>query len=274
MKAEPTPIINIAGFEFPTRTSEIIPVSWRWEVIMGEQALQSFIARARSLSELSERERSTLLTVLICEAIPFGLVTESEFFYAAYGDRRGRKYWEAFLSEPVPVGKLAFVLSVHLPVRADQLEWQRAEILLALADAAEAGEPWFIGNTAALLAFRQSRNGAELAAIKVRPRAAVEWFLAMPKREHLVPDSLRSFLEDKPGARIKPPVLSRRTAERFVAEFIDCERKAGREPTLTGLEKAAKNARIRGGRDRLREAFRRTPNVTVRRGRPTKSAEK
>ena len=135
---------------------------------MTEQSLQqSFVARARALSQLPERERSTLLTALICEAIPFGLVTKSDFFYAAYGDTRGGKYWEAYLSEPVLVGNLAFVLSVYLPVRAEQLEYKRLEISLALADAAEAGERWFIGNTAALLAFGQSRNAAELPLTKV-----------------------------------------------------------------------------------------------------------
>jgi hypothetical protein len=242
---------------------------------MAEESLQlSIIARARALSQLKERQRNTLLTGLICEAIPFGLAAESDFFDAAYGDTRGRKYWETYLSEPVPLANLAFVLSVHLPVSAEQLEYQKLEILLALADAAEAGEPWFIGSTAALLAFRQYRNVAELSVTKVRPRAAVEWFMAMPKREHLVPGSLRRFVEDKSVARTKPTVLSRRTADGFVARFIDGEREAGREPTLTRLEEAAKNAGIRGGRDLLRDVFRRTPSVTVRRGRPTKSAEK
>jgi hypothetical protein len=234
-----------------------------------ESQQQSFIARARALSQLKERQRNTLLTGLICEAIPFGLAAKSDFFDAAYGDTRGRKYWATYLSEPVPVANLAFVLSVHLPVSAEQLQYQRLEILLALADAAEAGEPWFIGDLAALLAFRQSRKVAELAATKVRPRAAVEWFLVMPKREHLVPDSLCDFLHSSGAPLVAGRPLTETEAERFVARYVDDEIAAGRRPTLIGLEAAARESGMYGGRDHLRAAFHQL--VDVRRGRPRKT---
>jgi hypothetical protein len=197
---------------------------------------QQFIARAKALSKEPEIFRCTLLTSLICEAIPFGLASEAEFFEAAYGDPTGRDYWDAQLSEPLLVGKFAALLAVHLPIIADQLESARAAVMLALRDAAEAGERWFIGDTKAFLAFAGGdKNFVAAADVKVHPRAAVEWLLSKPKREHLVSGSLRSFVEDRSVAAAKPRSLTTKGAARFVGEFIDRERKAGRRPTLKAL---------------------------------------
>ena len=88
----------------------------------------------------------------MCEAVAFGVRAEAEIFQAAYGNPRGRKYWDALLSEPIPVFSLARILSVHLAVSVDNLKYQEFAILCAFRDAAKAGERWFAGETTALLA--------------------------------------------------------------------------------------------------------------------------
>jgi hypothetical protein len=41
------------------------------------------------------------------------------------------------------------------------------------------------------------KKASRIANFRVRPRAAAKWLLRKPKREHLVPPSLRAFLEVK-----------------------------------------------------------------------------
>jgi hypothetical protein len=236
---------------------------------------QQFVDRAKALSNLPEVFRCPQVTLLICETVAFGVRAEAEILQAAYCDPGGRKYWDAHLSEAIPVYSLAHVLSAHLAERVEQLEMARIAIIRAFRDAAEAGERWFTGDTSSLLAMEYGQTNLEnLGKLKVHPRAAVEWLLSKPKREHLVPDSLRRFLQSRgePTAARRP--ITEKIAERFVASYLNGEQAAGRRPTLSGLEAAAKKAGLRGGRENLRAAFRRSPRVEVRRGRPTKFAEK
>ena len=121
-------------------------------------------------------------------------------------------------------------------------------------------------------------NFEGLAKIKLYPRPAVEWLLSKPKREHLVPTSLQRFLQsggEPTNAQVptaRRPVTEK-IAERFAAHYIKSEQAAGRSPTLRGLEAAAaKSADMHGGRDYLRNAFRRLWGV--RRGRPPKATPK
>jgi hypothetical protein len=236
---------------------------------------QRFLDRAKALSNLAEVARCPQVTLLICETVAFGVRAEAEIFQAAYGDPRGRKYWDAHLSEAIPVYSLAHVLSAHLAEKVEQLEMARIAIIRAFRDAAEAGERWFTGDTSSLLAMEYGQTNFEnLGKLKVHPRAAVEWLLSKPKREHLVPDSLRRFLQSGAEPTAAPRPITEKTAEPFVASYIKDEQAAGRRPTLSGLEAAAKKAGLRGGRKYLRAAFHQSPRVEVRRGRPTKFAEK
>ena len=153
---------------------------------------QQFLDRAKALSNLAEVFRCPQVTLLICETVAFGVGAEAEIFQAAYGDPSGRKYWDAHLSEPIPVYSLAHILSAHVAEKVEQLEMARIAIIRAFRDAAEAGERWFTGETTPLLAVEDGQTNFEgLGKVKVHPRAAVEWLLSKPKREHLVPDSLR-----------------------------------------------------------------------------------
>jgi hypothetical protein len=244
---------------------------------------QRFLDRAKALSKLPEVFRCTAVTLLICDAVAFGVRAEAEIFQAVYGDPGGRKYWDTHLSEPMPVYSLAHILSAHVAESVQKLEMTRIATIRAFRDAADAGERWFTGQLTPLVAVEDGQTNFEgLRKVKVHPRAAVEWLLTKPKREHLVPESLRRFLQ--PGGETtnaKAGTAARRVtekmAERFVANYINGEQAAGRSPTLVGLEAAAKKADMRGGREYLRAAFRRSRGAEVRRGRPrkaTKIAEK
>jgi hypothetical protein len=241
---------------------------------------QQFLNRAKALAELPEVFRSLQVTQLICDTVALGVRAEAEIFQAVYGDPGGRKYWNAHLSEVTPVYSLVYVLSVHLPVSAENLEYQKFAILCAFRDAAEAGERWFTGETTPLLAVDQyGSTYFGLEKVKVDPRAAVEWLLSKPKREHLVPESLRRFLQSEreptdAEAPTTPRPVTQKIAERFVANYIDREKAAGRRPSLVGLEANAKKAGMRGGREYLRTAFRRSGGAEVRRGRPPKASTK
>jgi hypothetical protein len=238
---------------------------------------EQFVERARRLSEEPEIFRSRLMTGLIAESAGLGVPAEAEYFAAAYGDSAGRDYWNAHLSEPIPVGAFAYLLSVHLPLKAEQLESGKIAIILALRDAAAAGERLFVGDIQPLLQCEYPRSDfGALVNVRVRPRAAVDWLLSKPKREYLVPGSLCAFVEvrgDRFAAQVKRRSLTRKYAERFVAEYINSEKVAGRSPTLAALEDAAKKAGFHGGREYLREAFRRSPDVVVKEGRPSKLAK-
>jgi hypothetical protein len=241
---------------------------------------QQFLDRAKGLSKLPEVYRCTQVALLICDTVALGVRAEAEIFQAVYGDPGGRKYWDSHLSEAVPAYSLAHILSGHLAESVEQVEMARIAIMRAFRDAAEAGEPWFIGETTPLLAMEYGQtNFGNLGKIKVHPRAAVEWLLSKPKREHLVPTSLRKFLQsggESTGAKATTglrPVTQKR-AERFVADYINGEQASGRRPTLSGLEAAAKKAEMHGGREYLRAAFRRSRGAEVRRGRPAKASTK
>lgn len=231
-----------------------------------------YLARTKALSNLGEKYRSTLLTSLFAEALAIGVRAEAEFFLAAYGDSTGREYWHAQLSEPILIYKFAYVLAVHVAKRAEQLQDATTAVIYAFRDAAEAGEEFFRGDLKPLLALQDKQSDfAGLARIKVHPRAAVNWLLSKPMRQHHVPESLRSFLQFDQDAG-KPRHVDAGTAERFVDDYIKNEEGQGRRPSIEGLEAAAKDAGMRGGRELLRAAFNR--RMGGRRGRPAKASLK
>ncbi len=219
--------------------------------------------------------RCKLVTLLVNEMVP-GVRAEAEIFEAAYGEPRGREYWNAYLSEPVPVYSLANLLSVHLAQNVRQLESGRIAAILAFRDAAEAGELRFIGDTRPLFDIDYDKTNFDtLRKIKVHTHEAVEWLLSKPKQRHLVPESLRIFLqsgESLTRARARP--ITEKNAKRFVAEYIRRKKMAGRRPTQVGLEAYAKEENMHGGRAFLRAEFRKFPGVDLRRGRPRISSTK
>ena len=196
---------------------------------------QRFLDRAKALSNLAEVFRCPQVTLLICETVAFGVRAEAEIFQAAYGDPGGRKYWDAHLSEPMPVYSLAHVLSAHVAENVEQLEMAKIAIIRAFRDAAEAGERWFTGDTSPLLAMEHGQTNFEgLGKLKVHPRDAVEWLLSKPKREHLVPDSLRRFLQSggEPTASPRPDLPRKKLSASSPATLRASKRRAGVLPLL------------------------------------------
>ena len=239
-----------------------------------QELIHVYRERAKALTAQPEICRSTLMTTLIAESIALGVSAEDEYFMAAYDDPTGRVYWDAHLSEPMRIGAFAYLLSVHLRYKPEQLEDARVAITRALRDAAAVGERLFVGDIAPLIAFDTGkRDFSRLLDVKVRPRAAADWLLSKPKQEHLVPCSLRSFLEKGSVPVNRPRPLTRRIADRFAAEFMEQEKRAGRRPRINRLEAAATEANLRGGRQYLRDAFHRISDVVVKEGRPSKLAE-
>jgi hypothetical protein len=227
-----------------------------------------FLARAKSLSKLPEVYRGPRLTLLLAEALAIGIRAEAEFLLATYGDSSGREYWHAQLSEPILLYKFAYTLAVHAAERVEQLEQATIAIIWSFRDAAEGGEDWFIGDTTPLLVLENRQRSFEnLGRIKVYPRAAVTWLLSKPRRVNLVPECLRTFLQFN-STLGRTRHLTKKAAERFVDDFINDEQGQGRRPNMESLEKAAKKAGFRGGRDHLRAAFR--CRIESRRGRPSK----
>jgi len=109
---------------------------------------QHFFDRAKSLSKLPEVFRGAQVALLIRDTLAFGVRDEPEIFQIVYGDPTGRRYWDAHLSEPILVFTLAHILSGHLAESVEQLEVAKIAIIRAFRDAAEAGESWFVGETA------------------------------------------------------------------------------------------------------------------------------
>jgi hypothetical protein len=207
--------------------------------------------------------------------LALGVRSEAEIFQIVYGDPSGRRYWYAHLSEPISVFKLAHILSGHLAESVEQLEMAKIAIIRAFRDAAKAGESWFVGETSPLLAADYGEpDFKEIAKVKVHARAAVEWLLNKPEREHLVPESLRRFLQSGGGAinPAWPRSVTKKKAERFAADYISGEQASGGRPSLCGLEAAAKKAGMRGGREYRRAAFHQALGGEVRRGRPPKAS--
>ena len=136
------------------------------------------LLRAASLSSKPQGIRCARVTELMRDAVGCGASIETEIFRAAYGDPKGRKYWETHFSEAVPINSLADLLSVHLAVSAENIEDESIEetqssIILALYHAI---------NTYEIL--RALGCDSE----SISPTSAVHWLLSKPKREHLVPE--------------------------------------------------------------------------------------
>jgi hypothetical protein len=244
-----------------------------WPSLSGYNAIVSLevvsMVTNKQANELREVFRCQEVTQQLCDMLALGCRAEAEIFEGAYGDPRGRQYWGALLSEPVRVYKLAATLAIHVAEGAEQLDVARIAIIRALRDAAAAGVQWFVGDTSPLFTLKDGHDFANLIALKVHPRAAIEWLLGKPKRKHLVPDSLRIFLQSVGAPVVAVQPLTQNEAKLFATRYVNDAIAAGRRPTLVGLEAAARQAGIHGGRDHLRAAFHRS--IDVRRGRPTKS---
>jgi hypothetical protein len=185
-------------------------------------AKQRFLEQAKVLSERPKFVRYLAVTQLICDALAYGIRDEAEVFLAAYDDPKGKEYWEAYLSVAISVLTLANLLSAHSSKNIEELENRRFATLRAFRGAAEAREPWFVGTTDPILTVEEFGETYEgLSKVRVQPRAAVEWLLGKPIFEHLVPESLQLFLQNK--------TIAAATTEK-ISKALDAQLLAGRSP--------------------------------------------
>lgn len=158
------------------------------------------------------------------------------------------EFWDIVLSEPMPCEDFIHALAVHFliiehkpngtdadrlasgPAASRAVDIVKAGLRSALRQARIDGEPWFIEvpeplpstklDAKAWLGFIPSdvvilppdppSDGVYLSKLKVRPRAAVEWLVDMPKRRHLVPTSLVEGIRPQALQKIaSPPELQR-----------------------------------------------------------------
>ena len=158
------------------------------------------------------------------------------------------EYWDLQLSEPMRCFDFARVLAVHFfviildsnstaedvkasgPAASKVEQIKRVGVMAALRAARADEEPWFMTipapqpssklDTKAWFAALPSdvvivrpdppSDGIDLSKLKVKPRAAAEWLLAMPKRRHLVPPSLVGCLRGVDVSVTDTPPKTRR----------------------------------------------------------------
>ena len=140
------------------------------------------------------------------------------------------EFWDAQLSEPLGIKDFTDHLSVHF-IRAGSSSHSnmvRISLVVALRAARAAAEPWFIeipdqtsnnlvpdvwvgveASDTLVVPPDPPLDGIDLSKLRVRPRAAAEWLLSMPKRRHLVPPSLAAFLQRDHVAEPSEPASSR-----------------------------------------------------------------
>jgi excisionase family DNA binding protein len=195
-----------------------------------EARKRRILACAAALCSQPEGVRCEHVTELI--RMGRGINIEREIFEAAYGDPRGRKYWEAHLSKGLTDEALADLLSAHLQ---DTEESQNAII-----DALD------------------SCRRSSVFLLDADPEARVRWLLTKPKRAHLVPSSLRLFLSSKNSTSLAdtttPELVSRDVQDArplAVSVKMACKLVGVGNTTMWALIKNGRVKTVRIGRRRL-----------------------
>ena len=154
------------------------------------------------------------------------------------------EFWEVELSEPMECEAFAHTLAIHFLVITERpsvsdedrkkfgpaamcvVDGMRAGVRKALRDARSYSEPWFMDIPAPAPNSKLDENygfgfvprgivvvppeppsdGIDLSKLRVRPRAAVEWMLASPKRRHLVPPSLAATFQVQISTALPKPL--------------------------------------------------------------------
>jgi len=175
-----------------------------------------------------------------------GKMSTAAMFEAAYGDPRGRKYWELALSEWVSPRRLASLLGLHLdPPSLHKKGLFEVGVLGALkvgivtgaiayrkapADMEQNSEAEDV--TAGAFAeanrrnrelYRQRPSSDWADAYHIDPRRAAEWLLSAPMREHWVPETLRSYLRPVEQSVSESAALTRRGPRPTKSERVKSE---------------------------------------------------
>jgi hypothetical protein len=230
---------------------------------------RAFHDQLLALRNVPEFAQSTKFEMLRSENMAKRWMTSAEMFEAAFGDR-GAAYWRAALSEPMSPHALASLLALHLAgeqidcsIRVDAAvplkpEWPRPPrmrqqsfrlaVLEALKVGVEGGsittlptlsrdnpEDDHLGGCYAEVNRRNRKRPPAVWQYELRldPRAAVTWLMAAPLRQHLVPPSLRLYLEPEQ----RPEAAEREIAEKVAAKPEPAPGAAGQRLGLESVHK-------------------------------------
>jgi hypothetical protein len=141
-------------------------------------------------------------TMAVRNARIIGSARDDETILKESGYRDANDYWQTAMSQTMRVPTFVWLLESHLEV-SDRTHWRQmpisALIRLALQEAWEAGENWFI-----------ARGISDFTRARLRPRDASLWLLSKPLYGDRVPATLRVYLEagERPGrtASARPDV--------------------------------------------------------------------
>ena len=250
------------------------------------------LAQAKLTQSLLPVEQRYAVYKLVREGFWLRACSQAEILDAAYRDPKGHQYWDLWLSEPLDIHQFAEMLALHnAGTDVLFLDGYLSQIFERLRAAAEAGETWFIGDVSLLLTEQWAALTLHNSALTVRPREAIAWMCQNPNARHLVPPAAARIVGALASAHIvsesdtgrrggdagapSSRPLTEKSAQKFAQHYFAQEKQAGREPTQSGLEKAAIAAGMLGGREYLRTQFHKLQLMAgklVKRGPPKKFA--
>jgi len=168
---------------------------------------EQLLAQAKVTRSFEPVAQRNAVNKLIFESILSRGCTSVEILEAAYQDPEGHRYWELWLSEPLPIYQFAELLALGSAEAngAAVLEGYLYQIFERLRAAAEAGETWFIGDTSPLITEPWSSLALHNSALAVRPREAIAWMCQNPNARHLVPTTPAEIVESLAEQAILPP---------------------------------------------------------------------
>ena len=150
---------------------------------------EQLLAQAKLAERFEPVAQRVTVNKLIFESVLSGACTSVEILEAAYGDPQGHRYWELWLSEPLPIHQFAELLALDSKATEGAVALDRYlfQIYERLGAAAKAGETWLIGDTSLLISETWSSLALRNSALAVRPREAIAWMCQNPNARHLVP---------------------------------------------------------------------------------------
>ena len=224
--------------------------------------IEWFKGRLADAAKLPEYARSQMAVIHLNDNRRFGCMLEDACFQAIYGPAGSRRFWEIECSEPVSWFRFIRLLAVTgryddvgQTVGDRDAAYGVREIALAeamLLAFQDGHTSLFAGDKTPLRRAKFGRHvSQDPGTLKVRVRPTAEWLVGNPKRRHLIPPSMVSYLE---GETTNPPGRDRGDVEKSPQEV----RRAGIErdflvwangqktwPTKLEVDKWAKQ---RGGR--------------------------
>jgi hypothetical protein len=158
---------------------------------------EQLLVQAKATQSFKPVAQRNAVNKLIFESVLSRACTSVEILEAAYQDPQGKRYWELWLFEPLPIDQFAELLALDSAATngVAVLDRYLFQIFERLRAAAESGETWLIGDTSPLLTETWSSLSLRNSAVAVRPREAIAWMHRNPNARHLVPTVLAGMAD-------------------------------------------------------------------------------